>query len=218
MGPVSEYEPVIGLEIHVQLSTKTKMFCGCSLSFGDEPNVHTCPVCLGHPGTLPTTNEQAVRYALMIAMALECEIAPRSIFHRKNYFYPDLPKGYQISQYDSPSRSTGGSGDVRIHRAHLEEDAAKLIHVGESGRIHGSGASLVDFNRGGTPLVEIVTEPDLRSAAAGARVGAASPHDGPPARRLRRAHGGGERCAWTRTSRSGRSDRTSSGPRPSSRT
>ena len=158
------WEPVIGLEIHVQLSTKTKMFCGCSLSFGDEPNTHTCPICLGHPGTLPTTNEQAVLYALMIAAALECEVAPRSIFHRKNYFYPDLPKGYQISQYDEPVAVNGRLGEVRIHRAHLEEDAAKLVHVGESGRIHGSGASLVDFNRGGTPLVEIVTEPDLRSA------------------------------------------------------
>jgi aspartyl-tRNA(Asn)/glutamyl-tRNA(Gln) amidotransferase subunit B len=159
------YEAVIGLEIHVQLSTKTKMFCGCSLSFGDEPNSHTCPVCLGHPGTLPTANEQAIRYGLMIAAALECEAAPRSIFHRKNYFYPDLPKGYQISQYDEPLAVNGRLGDVRIHRAHLEEDAAKLTHVGESGRIHGSGASLVDFNRGGTPLVEIVTEPDIRSAA-----------------------------------------------------
>ena len=157
---------MIGLEIHVQLSTRTKMFCGCELSFGDEPNVHTCPVCLGHPGTLPVTNEQAVRYALQIALALGCEVAPRSIFHRKNYFYPDNPKGYQISQYDIPlARAAAGSGDVRIHRVHLEEDAAKLIHVGESGRIHGSGASLVDFNRGGTPLVEIVTEPDLRGPA-----------------------------------------------------
>jgi aspartyl-tRNA(Asn)/glutamyl-tRNA(Gln) amidotransferase subunit B len=158
------YEPVIGLEIHVQLSTRTKMFCGCSLSFGDEPNVHTCPVCLGHPGSLPTINEQAIRYGLMIATALECEVASRSIFHRKNYFYPDLSKGYQISQYDEPLAVNGRLGDVRIHRAHLEEDAAKMIHVGESGRIHGSGTSLVDFNRGGTPLVEIVTEPDLRSA------------------------------------------------------
>jgi aspartyl-tRNA(Asn)/glutamyl-tRNA(Gln) amidotransferase subunit B len=161
----TEYEPVIGLEIHVQLSTETKMFCGCALSFGDEPNVHTCPVCLGHPGTLPTINEQAIRFALMIAAALECKVAPRSTFARKNYFYPDLPKGYQISQYDEPVAVNGRLGDVRIHRAHLEEDAAKLTHVGESGRIHGSGASLVDFNRGGTPLVEIVTEPDIRSAA-----------------------------------------------------
>jgi aspartyl-tRNA(Asn)/glutamyl-tRNA(Gln) amidotransferase subunit B len=159
------YEPVIGLEIHCQLRTRTKMFCGCELSFGDEPNLHTCSVCLGHPGTLPVTNERAVQYALQIALALGCEVAPRSIFHRKNYFYPDLPKGYQISQYDIPLASNGRLGDVRVHRVHLEEDAAKLLHVSESGRIHGSGVSLVDFNRGGTPLVEIVTEPDLRSPA-----------------------------------------------------
>jgi aspartyl-tRNA(Asn)/glutamyl-tRNA(Gln) amidotransferase subunit B len=162
---MAELEPVIGLEIHVQLATKTKMFCGCELSFGDEPNVHTCPVCLAHPGVLPVPNEQAIRYALQIGMALGGEIAPRSIFHRKNYFYPDSPKAYQISQYDIPICGAGRLGEVRIHRAHLEEDAAKMIHVGESGRIHGSGASLVDFNRGGTPLVEIVTEPDLRGAA-----------------------------------------------------
>ncbi len=162
---MAELEAVIGLEIHVQLATRTKMFCGCELSFGDEPNVHTCPVCLAHPGVLPVPNEQAIRYALQIAAALECEVAPRSIFHRKNYFYPDNPKAYQISQYDIPLAGNGKLGDVRIHRAHLEEDAAKMIHVGESGRIHGSGASLVDFNRGGTPLVEIVTEPDLRDAA-----------------------------------------------------
>ncbi len=153
----------------MQLSTRTKMFCGCALSFGEPPNTRTCPVCLGHPGTLPTLNAQAVHYGLMIAFALGCEVAPRSIFHRKNYFYPDLPKGYQISQYDIPLASRGtlavpDGPTVRIHRAHLEEDAAKLIHHGESGRIHGAGASIVDFNRGGTPLVEIVTEPDLRSA------------------------------------------------------
>ena len=159
------YEAVIGLEIHVQLLTKTKMFCGCELEFGAEPNTHTCPVCLGHPGALPVANEQAIAFALRIAVALGCEIAPRSIFHRKNYFYPDLPKGYQISQYDIPLGSNGRLGDVRIHRVHLEEDAAKLSHVGTSGRIHGSGASLVDFNRGGTPLVEIVTEPDIRDPA-----------------------------------------------------
>src|SRR5438270_12180482 len=159
------YEPVIGLEIHVQLSTRTKMFCGCALSFGEEPNTRTCPICLGHPGTLPTTNAQAVHFALMIALALECDVAPRSIFHRKNYFYPDLPKGYQISQYDIPLARDGRLGDVRIHRVHLEEDAAKLVHAGSSGRIHGAEASIVDFNRGGTPLVEIVTEPDLRSAS-----------------------------------------------------
>jgi len=161
---MAELEAVIGLEIHVQLSTKTKMFCGCELSFGDEPNVHTCPVCLAHPGVLPVPNERAIRYALQIAAALECEVAPRSIFHRKNYFYPDSPKAYQISQYDIPLATNGRLLQVRIHRAHLEEDAAKTIHVGESGRIHGSATSLVDFNRGGTPLVEIVTEPDLRSA------------------------------------------------------
>ncbi len=160
-----QLEAVIGLEIHVQLATRTKMFCGCELSFGEEPNVHTCPVCLAHPGVLPVPNRRAIEYALQIAAALECEVAPRSIFHRKNYFYPDNPKAYQISQYDSPLATGGRLGDVRIHRVHLEEDAAKMIHVGESGRIHGSGASLVDFNRAGTPLVEIVSEPDLRSAA-----------------------------------------------------
>ncbi len=157
------YEPVIGLEIHVQLATRTKMFCGCRLSFGDPPNTHTCPVCLGLPGTLPVLNARAVQFGLLIGLALGSEIAERSLFHRKNYFYPDLPKGYQISQYDVPLCSGGGLGDVRIHRVHLEEDAAKLVHVGESGRIHGSDRSVVDFNRGGTPLVEIVTEPDLTS-------------------------------------------------------
>jgi aspartyl-tRNA(Asn)/glutamyl-tRNA(Gln) amidotransferase subunit B len=156
-------EPVIGLEIHVQLATVTKMFCGCELSFGDPPNTHTCAVCLGLPGSLPVANARAVHFGLMIGLALESELAPRSIFHRKNYFYPDLPKGYQISQYDEPLCRGGRLRDVRIHRVHLEEDAAKLIHVGASGRIHGSDASVVDFNRGGTPLVEIVTEPDLRS-------------------------------------------------------
>jgi aspartyl-tRNA(Asn)/glutamyl-tRNA(Gln) amidotransferase subunit B len=157
------YEPVIGLEIHVQLATATKMFCGCVLSFGEPPNTRTCPVCLGLPGSLPVANARAVHFGLMIGMALGSELAPRSIFHRKNYFYPDLPKGYQISQYDEPLCLGGTLGEVRIHRVHLEEDAAKLIHVGSSGRIHGSDASIVDFNRGGTPLAEIVTEPDVRS-------------------------------------------------------
>jgi aspartyl-tRNA(Asn)/glutamyl-tRNA(Gln) amidotransferase subunit B len=166
-----EYEPVIGVEIHVQLATRTKMFCGCELSFGEEPNTRTCPVCLGHPGVLPVVNAEAVHYGLMIGLALECDIAPRSIFHRKNYFYPDLPKGYQISQYDIPLARHGRLGDVRIHRVHLEEDAAKLLHAGSSGRIHGAASSIVDFNRGGTPLVEIVTEPDLRSAAEAAEFG-----------------------------------------------
>ena len=160
---MSGYEPVIGLEIHVQLKTRTKMFCGCELSFGDPPNIHCCPVCLGLPGALPVVNARAVDFAVMIGLALGSDIAPRSIFHRKNYFYPDSPKAYQISQYDEPICRGGNLGDVRIHRVHLEEDAAKLVHVGESGRIHGSDRSVVDFNRCGTPLVEIVTEPDLRS-------------------------------------------------------
>jgi aspartyl-tRNA(Asn)/glutamyl-tRNA(Gln) amidotransferase subunit B len=165
------YDAVIGIEIHVQLCTRTKMFCGCELSFGDEPNTHTCPVCLGLPGSLPVANAEAVHFGLMIGMALGCEVAPRSIFHRKNYFYPDLPKGYQISQYDIPLAREGRLGEVRIHRVHLEEDAAKLVHAGASGRIHGAEASVVDFNRGGTPLVEIVTEPDLRSASEAAEFG-----------------------------------------------
>ena len=162
---MTDYEPVIGLEIHVQLVTATKMFCGCALSFGEQPNTRTCPVCLGLPGALPLPNERAIHYGLMIGLALGSELAPRSIFHRKNYFYPDLPKGYQISQYDEPLCRGGRLGDVRIHRVHLEDDAAKLVHAGSSGRIHGSDSSVVDFNRGGTPLAEIVTEPDVRSAA-----------------------------------------------------
>jgi aspartyl-tRNA(Asn)/glutamyl-tRNA(Gln) amidotransferase subunit B len=163
MSPTN-YEPVIGLEIHVQLSTRTKMFCGCELSFSDPPNIHTCPTCLGLPGALPVTNEHAIHFAIMIGLALGCEIAERSLFHRKNYFYPDSPKAYQISQYDVPLCLGGHLGDVRIHRVHLEEDAAKLNHLGKSGRIHGSDRSWVDFNRCGTPLVEIVTEPDIHSA------------------------------------------------------
>ena len=157
------FEPVIGLEIHVQLATATKMFCSCELSFGEPPNTRTCPVCLGLPGSLPVANARAIHLGLMIGLALGSELAPRSIFHRKNYFYPDLPKGYQISQSDEPLCRGGSLADVRIHRVHLEEDAAKLIHLGSSGRIHGSDASIVDFNRGGTPLAEIVTEPDVRS-------------------------------------------------------
>src|SRR4051812_47814819 len=163
-GVCMNYEPVIGLEIHVQLKTRTKMFCSCQLSFGEEPITRTCPVCLGLPGSLPVTNAQAITYGIMMGMALGCEIAPRSIFHRKNYFYPDLAKGYQISQYDVPLCRGGHLGEVRIHRIHLEEDAAKLVHLGTSGRIHGSDASIVDYNRGGTPLAEIVTEPDIHLA------------------------------------------------------
>ena len=160
----ADWEPVIGLEIHVQLRTRTKMFCACELSFGEEPNTRTCPICLGLPGSLPVVNAEAVHHGLLMAMAFGCEIAPRSIFARKNYFYPDQAKNYQISQYDTPLCTGGALGDVRLHRIHLEEDAAKLVHVGESGRIHGSESSIVDYNRGGTPLAEIVTEPDLHSA------------------------------------------------------
>jgi aspartyl-tRNA(Asn)/glutamyl-tRNA(Gln) amidotransferase subunit B len=165
------WEAVIGLEIHVQLSTRTKMFCGCEVTFGEPPNTHVCPVCLGHPGVLPVANEKAIEYATRIALALGCRIAEKTIFHRKNYFYPDLPKAYQISQYDLPL-GLGGHLDVElddgsllrvgITRVHLEEDAGKLVHAGgASGRIAGADYSLVDFNRGGTPLVEIVTEPDI---------------------------------------------------------
>ena len=168
MSETTQYETVIGLEIHVQLQTRTKMFCGCALEFGAPPNTRTCPVCLGLPGALPVANAEAIHYGLMMGMALGSELAPRSIFHRKNYFYPDSPKAYQISQYDEPLCLGGQLGDVRIHRVHLEEDAAKLVHVGASGRLHASDASIVDFNRCGTPLAEIVTEPDLRDATAAA--------------------------------------------------
>ncbi len=168
------WEPVIGLEIHVQLLTRTKMFCGCELSFGDPPNTHTCPVCLAHPGALPVANREAVRLAVLAGLALGCSVPAASEFHRKNYFYPDLSKAYQISQYDEPLCVDGRFAvllpdgrdlEVGITRAHLEEDAAKLVHVGAGGRRAGAEASGVDFNRGGTPLLEIVTEPDLRSAA-----------------------------------------------------
>ncbi|MHB8857886.1 MAG: Asp-tRNA(Asn)/Glu-tRNA(Gln) amidotransferase subunit GatB [Thermoleophilia bacterium] len=168
------YEPVIGLEIHVELSTKSKMFCGCRVEFGGEPNTRTCPVCLAHPGALPVMNRQAIRYLTRISLALDCEIPGKSIFHRKNYFYPDLPKGYQISQYDQPFAVEGElhvavEGEifrVGIERVHQEEDTAKNIHAGESGRIAGSLYSLIDFNRSGTPLVEIVTKPEIHSPQA----------------------------------------------------
>ena len=163
---MAELEPVIGLEIHVQLATRTKMFCGCELSFGDEPNTHTCPVCLGHPGRAaddqraggPLRAEDRRRARLRGRPAVD--LPPQELLlSRPPEGLPDQPVRHPALL------AAAGSGDVRIHRAHLEEDAAKLIHLGESGRIHGSGASLVDFNRGGTPLVEIVTEPDLRAAA-----------------------------------------------------
>jgi aspartyl-tRNA(Asn)/glutamyl-tRNA(Gln) amidotransferase subunit B len=167
------WEPVIGLEIHVHLKTKTKMFCRCPVGFGAGENTQTCPVCLGLPGALPVANRQAVEWTILLGLALNCEIAGHAMFSRKHYPYPDLPKGYQISQYDLPSCINGkvllptAEGDrvIGIVRAHLEEDAAKTVHVGgRSGRIGGADHSLIDFNRGGTPLVEIVTAPDLRSA------------------------------------------------------
>jgi aspartyl-tRNA(Asn)/glutamyl-tRNA(Gln) amidotransferase subunit B len=168
-----EWEPVVGLEIHVQLKTRTKMFCRCPNTFATESNTQTCPVCLAFPGALPTPNETAIEWTLKLGLALGCEIAPKALFHRKHYPYPDLPKGYQISQYDEPLCVEGkfvvpgedGDFEVGIVRAHLEEDAAKTIHVGgATGRIVGAAHSNIDFNRGGTPLVEIVTKPDLHSA------------------------------------------------------
>ncbi|QTH40200.1 Asp-tRNA(Asn)/Glu-tRNA(Gln) amidotransferase subunit GatB [Cohnella sp. LGH] len=162
---MSKYETVIGLEVHVELHTKSKIFCGCSTSFGAPPNTHTCPVCLGHPGVLPVLNRQAVEYAMKAAMAINCEIAEWCKFDRKNYFYPDSPKAYQISQYDQPVGQNGWidievngkTKRIGITRLHLEEDAGKLTHI------DGGLGSLVDLNRVGTPLVEIVSEPDIRS-------------------------------------------------------
>ena len=167
------WETVVGLEIHVQLKTRTKMFCRCTAGYGGAENTQTCPVCLGFPGALPVMNRTAIEWTVKLGLALGCEIAPRAVFARKNYFYPDLPKGYQISQYDMPSCISGnmlvpmpeGELSVGIVRAHLEEDAAKTVHIGgRSGRIGGAEYSMVDYNRGGTPLVEIVTAPDIRSA------------------------------------------------------
>ncbi|MFM7694257.1 MAG: Asp-tRNA(Asn)/Glu-tRNA(Gln) amidotransferase subunit GatB [Actinomycetota bacterium] len=165
------YEAVIGLEIHVQLNTASKMFCACPNRYGDEPNTNVCMVCLAHPGALPVANAEAVRQSARVGLALGCRIPAASEFSRKQYFYPDSPKAYQISQYDQPLCAEGsfhvpgeGAFTVRITRAHLEEDAAKMIHAGgDAGRIQGSAGSVVDFNRAGTPLLEIVTEPDIRS-------------------------------------------------------
>jgi len=164
---VSQWETVMGLEVHVELKTDTKLFCGCPNQFGSEPNTNICPVCLGLPGSMPVLNRQAVELAMRIGVALGCDIRP-SVFHRKNYFYPDMPKDYQVSQYDEPI-NVGGSllvGDrtVGIERAHLEEDTGKTTHMGGSGRIHGSDFSLVDYNRSGVPLVEIVSAPDIRTS------------------------------------------------------
>jgi aspartyl-tRNA(Asn)/glutamyl-tRNA(Gln) amidotransferase subunit B len=167
-GALQKYEPVFGLETHVELGTRTKMFCGCITTFGAEPNTHTCPVCLGLPGSLPTVNARAIEYAIKIGLALNCSIASWCRFARKNYFYPDMPKNFQISQYDEPLCIDGyldvaiGGKTVRvgIERVHLEEDTGKSLHVGgATGRIQGAEYSLVDYNRAGIPLVEIVTRP-----------------------------------------------------------
>jgi aspartyl-tRNA(Asn)/glutamyl-tRNA(Gln) amidotransferase subunit B len=169
----ADWELVCGLEVHAHLKTRTKMFCRCELEYGGAENTHTCPVCLAHPGALPVPNARAIELTILLGLALDCEIAERAVFARKNYFYPDLPKGYQISQYEAPLCGPGrfllptedGDREIGIVRAHLEEDAAKTVHAGgATGRSVGADYSLVDFNRGGTPLLEIVSAPDLRSA------------------------------------------------------
>jgi len=162
------WEVVIGLEVHCELSTATKLFCGCPNAFGGEPNTNVCPVCLGLPGSLPVLNRRAVEYAIRLGEALHCRVEP-SIFHRKNYFYPDMPKDYQVTQYDEPINVDGflelpDGSRVGIERAHMEEDTGKTTHVGGGGRIHEADYSLVDYNRAGVPLMEIVSAPDIRSA------------------------------------------------------
>ena len=162
------WELVVGLEVHVELSTATKLFCGCANRFGDEPNTNVCPVCLGLPGSLPVVNEAAVDFAMRVGRALGCEVRP-AVFARKNYFYPDMPKDYQISQYDQPTNTDGrlelpDGHVVGIERAHIEEDTGKTTHIGGGGRIHDADYALVDYNRAGVPLVEIVSRPDIRSA------------------------------------------------------
>ena len=164
-----DWETVIGLEVHCELQTETKLFCGCKNAFGDQPNTNVCPVCLGLPGSLPVLNERAVELAMRIGTALHCDVVASS-FARKNYFYPDMPKDYQISQYDEPINVGGwlelpDGTRVGVTRAHLEEDTGKTTHLGEGGRMHSAEHSLVDYNRSGVPLVETVSEPDLRSAA-----------------------------------------------------
>ncbi len=169
---MSEFIPVIGLEIHVQLSTKSKMFCSCSTDYiGARPNSHVCPICLGLPGSLPVINERAIMYAVRMALAMRCKVNTHTVFHRKHYFYPDLPKAYQISQYDLPLavdghlevNDDGKAHKIRIQRLHLEEDAGKLVHAAIGGRLMGADYSLVDYNRSGVPLMEIVTQPDITS-------------------------------------------------------
>jgi aspartyl-tRNA(Asn)/glutamyl-tRNA(Gln) amidotransferase subunit B len=165
---MTTWETVIGLEVHAELRTDTKLFCGCANRFGEEPNTNICPVCLGLPGSLPVINETAVEFAIRIGSALHCTVQP-SLFHRKNYFYPDMPKDYQVSQYDIPINADGflelpDGKRIGVERAHMEEDTGKTTHVGGGGRIHEADHSLVDYNRAGVPLVEIVGRPDLRSS------------------------------------------------------
>jgi aspartyl-tRNA(Asn)/glutamyl-tRNA(Gln) amidotransferase subunit B len=164
----TDWETVVGLEVHCELATATKLFCSCRNAFGSEPNTNVCPTCLGLPGSLPVLNRQAVELAMRLGRALHCTVLP-SVFHRKNYFYPDMPKDYQISQYDAPVNVDGwlelpDGSRVGIERAHIEEDTGKSTHVGGGGRIHQADATLVDYNRAGVPLVEIVSRPDIRSA------------------------------------------------------
>jgi len=166
--PIADYEPVIGLEVHCELATATKLFCGCPNEFGAEPNTNVCPVCLGLPGSLPVLNERVVEFALRLGAALHFDVPPQSIFHRKNYFYPDMPKDYQVSQYDEPICVDGwldvDGARVGIVRAHMEEDTGKTVHMGGGGRIHDAEYSLVDYNRAGVPLMEIVSQPEITSA------------------------------------------------------
>ncbi|MFM5968136.1 MAG: Asp-tRNA(Asn)/Glu-tRNA(Gln) amidotransferase subunit GatB, partial [Micrococcales bacterium] len=180
---LAQFEVVIGLEVHVELNTKTKMFCGCKNEFGNEPNTNVCPICIGLPGSLPAVNKRAVESSISIGLALGCQIAPTGRFARKNYFYPDLAKNFQTSQYDEPIAfegalevevPSGNKFNVLIERAHMEEDAGKLTHVGgATGRIQGAEYSLVDYNRAGVPLVEIVTKPVFGAGAEAPELAAA---------------------------------------------
>jgi Glu-tRNA(Gln) amidotransferase subunit E-like FAD-binding protein len=192
----ADWEMVVGLEVHVQLKTRTKAFCSCSTEFGAPPNRNTCPVCLALPGALPVLNAHAVELATRTSLALNCTVQPVSVFARKNYFYPDLPKGYQISQFDKPlatdgwveigARADGSPIRIGVTRVHMEEDAGKSIHD------RYPGVSAIDLNRSGTPLVEIVSEPDIRSPEQGRRVPARTEADPRVHGRQRREHGGGQ--------------------------
>ncbi len=224
---LARYQPVIGLEVHVQLLTASKAFCGCVNKYGGEPNTHVCPTCLGLPGALPVLNRQAVEYAVLAAKAIHCEIRERSIFARKNYFYPDNPKGYQISQFDKPiaengwidvPKGDGSSGEITrigITRLHMEEDAGKSLHDGFADSV---SKTYIDLNRCGTPLVEIVSEPDLRTRRRGLRVPHPPQGDPPLHRRQRLQHGRRLPPLRRQRQRHAQRRRRSSAPRPKSRT